>query len=111
VHWLGDVCKNTVGLVLALSALTCVAAQATADTRAIALRPAPPAAIPASLIESLCPQLATPCNPQTTKAWLAVRGGSPARHHATANAEWRRATREASPEDTRTALAGPQSRS
>jgi hypothetical protein len=42
---------------------------------------------------------------------LAVRGGSPARHHATANAEGRRATREASPEDTRTALAGPQSRS
>ena len=61
--------KFTGCLIITLSALACEAAQTTGAAHAIALKPATQNAVPVSLITSICTKLATPCNPQTTKAW------------------------------------------
>lgn len=51
-------------------ALGCSAAQPPLAPRAIALKPAPLAVMPKAQAATLCARVATPCNPETTQAWI-----------------------------------------
>lgn len=64
--------KFRLGMLLLLGALAPACAQSPAPVRAIGFHPAPQGAVPAAAMAQLCATMATPCDPQNTRAWLAT---------------------------------------